>query len=251
MTGFERDNDVIPRLQLAPNETLQGYDRWSQSYDHEDNPLVTATSWVFDRSPLGAADCAVLDLGCGTGRNAWRVLGEGARSYIGVDGSHGMLSMAAQHNRDPRVQFIHADLLSPWKLEEQVDLAMMVLVLEHLPALEAIARTLSHVVKTGGRLRVVDLHPERVATGTLAHFHDGAHDVQFASVAHSVPMLCDVLDGVGFDVVRRDWLASDSLVTAVPQLAKYRGLKIVLDIKATRRPAIPRGTAKQSVMHRE
>ncbi|GEM_PF-1114691 len=251
MTGFERDNDVNQRLQLAPGETLQGYDRWSRSYDHEDNPLVTATSWVLDRSPLGAADCEVLDLGCGTGRNAWRVLNEGARGYVGVDGSHGMLSIATQQNRDPRVQFMHADLLSPWKLEEQVDLALMVLVLEHLPTLDAMARTLSHVVKSGGRLRIVDLHPERVANGTLAHFRDGGQDVQFASVAHNISVLTDVLDNAGFDVVRRDWLASDSLVTAVPQLAKYRGLKIIIDIKATRRPSSARGTAKQSVMSRE
>ncbi|MFN0250823.1 MAG: class I SAM-dependent methyltransferase [Kofleriaceae bacterium] len=250
MTGFERDNDLNQRRQLAPNQTLEGYDRWAQSYDHEDNPLVTATSWVLDRMALGAANCAVLDLGCGTGRNAWRVLGEGARSYIGVDGSQGMLAIAAQHNRDPRVQFMHADLLSPWKLEEQVDLAMMVLVLEHLPTLDAIAKTLAHVVRPGGRLRIVDLHPERVASGTLAHFRDGAQDVQFASVAQNIPMLCDVLDGAGFDVVRRDWLASDSLVTAVPQLGKYQGLKVVLDIKGTRR-ASARGTTKQSAMNRE
>lgn len=248
MTGFERDNDVNQPLQLAPGETLKGYDRWAQSYDHEDNPLITATSWVLDRMALGAADCDVLDLGCGTGRNAWRVLGEGARSYTGVDGSHGMLSIATQQNRDPRVQFMHADLLAPWKLEQQVDLAMMVLVLEHLPTLDALAQTLSHVVKTGGRLRIVDLHPERIATGTLAHFHDGARDVQFASVAHNVSMLSDVLDAAGFDVVRRDWLASDPLITAVPQLAKYRGLKIVLDLKATRRASSARGTAKQPAM---
>lgn len=246
MTGFERDKDVNRLLQLAPGETLKGYDRWSQSYDHEDNPLITATSWVLDRMALGAADCDVLELGCGTGRNAWRVLNEGARSYTGVDGSDGMLSIATQQNRDPRVKFMRADLLTAWKLEEPVDLAMMVLVLEHLPTLDAIAQTLSHVVKPGGRLRIVDLHPERVATGTLAHFHDGGQDIQFSSVAHNIPMLCDVLEHAGFDVVRRDWLASDPLITAVPQLAKYRGLKIVLDIKATRRSA--RGTAKQVAM---
>ncbi len=244
MTGFERDDDRKQRFQLAPGETLQGYDRWSHSYDHEDNPLITATSWVLDRMGLGAADCDVLELGCGTGRNAPRALSEGARSYTGVDGSAGMLSIAAQHVRDPRVKFMHADLLAAWKLDHPVDLALMVLVLEHLPTLDAIARTLSAVVRPGGRLRIVDLHPERVATGTLAHFHDGAHDVQFASVAHSIPMLCDVLESAGFDVVRRDWLASDSLVSAVPPLAKYRGLKIVLDIKGTRRASHARGTGK-------
>jgi hypothetical protein len=39
----------------------------------------------------------------------------------------------------------------------------------------------------------------------------------------------------GFDVVRRDWLASDALVGAVPSLAHCRGLKLLIDLKATRR----------------
>jgi len=80
---------------LAPSDTLSGYDRWAASYDHETNPVIAATSWVLDHAPLGCADAEVVELGCGTGRNIPRVLGEGARSYVGVDGSYGMLNMAS------------------------------------------------------------------------------------------------------------------------------------------------------------
>ncbi|HEX5062517.1 MAG TPA: methyltransferase domain-containing protein, partial [Kofleriaceae bacterium] len=91
--------------QLAAQDTLAGYDRWAASYDAEPNALMSATAWVLDRAPLGCADCDVLELGCGTGRNAQRVIAEGARSYTGLDGSQGMLAVAAQRYNDPRISF--------------------------------------------------------------------------------------------------------------------------------------------------
>lgn len=222
-------------IQLSPGETLAGYDRWSISYDHEDNPMIHATSWVLDRAPLGCADADVLELGCGTGRHVARVISEGARSYLGIDGSAGMLAMATRHHVDPRVAFERVDLNVPWTSPRQFDYALVVLVLEHLPMLDDLAHTLARAVRPGGRVRIVDLHPERIATGSLAHFHDGRAQVRFASVAHPVMAIGDALERVGFDVVRRDWLATDTMIAGVPAVAKHRGLKIVLDLKATRR----------------
>src|SRR5436190_5020712 len=142
---------------LAPHETLHGYDRWSASYDHETNPLIAATSWVLEHAPIGCADADVVELGCGTGRNIARVLGEGARSYLGVDGSQGMLNVAAEHFRDPRVKFFAADLLAPWRPARPFDLGLVVLVLEHLPTLEPLFDSLSRAIRVGGRVRIVDL----------------------------------------------------------------------------------------------
>jgi SAM-dependent methyltransferase len=232
MTMYEPPrNEVF----LAPSETLHGYDRWSASYDHENNPLIAATSWVLDRSPLGCGDADVLELGCGTGRNVERVIGEGARSYLGIDGSSGMLGIAGRRFVDPRIAFEQADLLAPLGLAKPFDYALMVLVLEHLPTLEVLAQTLGRAVRPGGRVRIVDLHPERVSSGSLAHFHEGATEIRFASVAHPVMVIGDVLEAAGFEVVRRDWIASDAMIAAVPSIAKHRGVKVVLDVRATRR----------------
>jgi len=217
---------------LGSAETLVGYDRWSASYDHEPNPLVAATSWVLDRSPLG----------CGTGRHAQRAISEGARSYVGLDGSHGMLNVAMQRYADPRIRFCAVDLLAPWTLPEQFDFALIVLVLEHLPILEPMFVSLARAMRPGGRVRVIDLHPERIAAGSYARFREGATAVHFSSVAHAVPTLCAALENVGFDAVRRDWLATDTMVSAVPGLTKYRGLRLVLDLALTRRGRERRGT---------
>jgi SAM-dependent methyltransferase len=238
MTGDSSSRDEV----LAATETLGGYDRWSASYDAEPNPLVAATAWVLDRAPLGCADADVLELGCGTGRHAARVIGDGARSYTGIDGSHGMLQVAMMRYSDPRISFGLADLLAPWTLPKQYDFALLVLVLEHLPLLDPLLLSLARAIKPGGRVRVVDLHPERVAAGSYAHFHDGSSTVHFTSVAHNVPLLCAAFDHAGFDTVRRDWLATDTMATEVPGVAKYRGTKLVLDLILTRRGRERRGS---------
>jgi SAM-dependent methyltransferase len=231
MTTFEYPREEF----LAPSDTLRGYDRWSLSYDTETNPVIAATAWVLDHAPLGCADQEVVELGCGTGRNIGRVIGDGARSYVGVDGSYGMLNMASMNVADQRVSFVAQDLMTPWKPTKQFDLGMIVLLLEHMPMLDVLFESLARAIKPGGRVRIVDLHPERIVTGSFAHFREGVTEVRFASVAHPVGAICAALDGAGFDVVRRDWLAADALVGAVPSLARHRGLKLLIDLKATRR----------------
>ncbi|MGE5185016.1 MAG: class I SAM-dependent methyltransferase, partial [Acidobacteriota bacterium] len=160
--------DDVPRIQLAAADTLGGYDRWAPSYDVEPNALIAATAWVLERAPLGCSGVDVLDVGCGTGRAAQRVLAEGARSYTGLDGSQGMLAVATQRYRDPRISFGLVDLLAPWSLPRQFDFALVSLVLEHLPSVDALLVSLARAIKPGGRVRIVDLHPERVATGSSA-----------------------------------------------------------------------------------
>lgn len=230
--------------QLLPySDTLGGYDRWAASYDAQPNAIVTATSWVLDRAPLGCADCDVLELGCGTGRNVRRILSEGARSYLGLDASGGMLHVATQRHVDPRVTFGAADLLGMWAVPKQYDFALVVLVIEHLHSLEPLLVSLARAIKPGGRARIIDLHPERVAAGTNAHFHDGERELAFTSFAHDVPMLCAATEAVGFDPVRRDWLATDTMVSEVPSIAKHRGLRVLLDLKLTRRQRDRRGSS--------
>jgi SAM-dependent methyltransferase len=234
--------DGVPRIQLASIDTLGGYDRWAPSYDGEPNGLIAATSWVLDRAPLGCGGVDVLEIACGTGRHVPRVLAEGARSYTGLDGSQGMLAIAAQRYRDPRISFGLVDLLAPWSMPRQYDFALISLVLEHLPHVDALLISLARAMRAGGRVRMVDLHPERIAAGSAAHFRDGATEVCFASVAHAVPSLCMAIEQAGFDVVRRDWLATDTMVSEVPSVASHRGLKLVLDLKLTRRGRDRRGS---------
>jgi SAM-dependent methyltransferase len=224
----------VSRQDLKSEETLAGYDRWAKSYDAVDNPLVAATAWVMDRAPLGCEGLDVIELGCGTGRNAFRVLGAGARSYLGVDGSPGMLDVARGRVSDARASFEVVDLGGGWVPERRFDLALVVLVLEHLAELGPLARTLAAALRAGGRARLVDLHADRIARGSVAHFDEGGTEVVFPSVAHPPQAIATALAAAGFEVTLREHLADDVLLAAVPRAAKHRGLPLVIDVVARR-----------------
>jgi SAM-dependent methyltransferase len=219
---------------LPATETLRGYDRWAQTYDRVDNPAVASSSWILDRAPLDCRDQDVVELGCGTGRNALRVLAEGARSYTGVDGSRGMLAVASERVPDPRAHWIEADLVASWTSPRTYDLALVVLVLEHLPRLDVLASSLASAVRPGGRIRIVDLHHDVIDAGAIAQFDDGGANVRFTSVAHPVDAVRDALDAAGFDVELRIHLVTDEMATAIPKLAKYRGRPHDIDITGVR-----------------
>jgi len=222
---------------LSPTDTLRGYDLWSTQYDGGDNPMIAATAWSLDARPLALRDARVLELGCGTGRNAARVLAGGARAYLGVDGSAGMLDLARARVADPRCAWKLAALDHEIALGDpgSFDVALIVLVLEHLRSLSPLFATAARALRPGGVLRIAEIHPSLVGAGTVAHFHDGAREVRFTSVAHDLVGLQRQLSGAGFAIAHiEEHLADGALLAAVPRLAKHRGRAVVLDVAATR-----------------
>jgi ubiquinone/menaquinone biosynthesis C-methylase UbiE len=224
---------------IDPADTLRAYDQWATHYDVDDNPLVAATGLCLRARPLEAAGMRVVELGCGTGRNAPAVLAAGALAYTGVDGSAGMLAEARRRVNDARARWIEAELAQlppPAEADGLHDAALIVLVLEHLTELDGVFAALARWLRPGGALRILELHPDRIAAGTVAHFHD-EHGVEhrFTSTAHPVAALGAALVRSGFTV---EWvveeLADEMLIAAVPRLAKHQGKPVVLDVLARR-----------------
>jgi SAM-dependent methyltransferase len=195
------------------------------------NPMVAATELVLDRAPLGCAGQDVVEFGCGTGGNVARVLREGARTYLGVDGSPGMLARARAEIADPRASFVEADVHGALDLGARFDLALIVLVLEHVRDLAPLFASVRRALHDRGRLRIVEIHPDLVADGTVAHFDDGGAELRFTSTAHAPDALAAALEAAGLAVEhRRAWSADE--LAAVSKLAKHRGRPFVLDVTA-------------------
>jgi ubiquinone/menaquinone biosynthesis C-methylase UbiE/predicted ester cyclase len=162
------------------------YDRWAPTYDSDDNRtrdldgrLLRALDWPW-------SDLDVVEIGCGTGKNTeW--LAPRSRSVVGLDVSLAMLDRARK--RAPAARFVRADLLEPWPLDTaSADAVRFDLVLEHvatadLPRVFAEAR---RVLRPGGRLRVCELHPDRQAGGSRAHFHADGQRIDVPAHAHVV-----------------------------------------------------------------
>lgn len=227
--------DMPQRRHLPPEATLAGYDRWAPDYDQAPNPMVAAARWSLLLRPLAVAGADVVEFGCGTGRHAPGLLAAGARSFTGVDGSLGMLEAARRRLDDPRVHWLHAALHAVPLPAASCDVVLVVLVLEHLADLAPMLAEAARVLRRGGKLRLVDIHPDLVAHGTGAHFADGNAELHFARFVHPLPRLRATLATNGFVVEHfAEHAAEGDLLRAVPKLGKHAGNRVLFDLTARR-----------------
>ena len=89
--------------------TREGYDRWAEIYDAEQNWLIYLEEPEVERLMGDVAGLDIVDVGCGTGRHAVRLAERGA-SVVGVDFSTGMLSRARTKPGAEKVRWIVHDL---------------------------------------------------------------------------------------------------------------------------------------------
>lgn len=113
-------------------------------------------SWgrgVIDRLALAGGE-TVLELGCGTGRDAAILLAEQPRCrLIGLDGSPAMLA-TARDTLAPyadRVRLVEADLRAPFSVDEPADAAMSVATLHWLPDHRTVFGSVAAALRPGGR----------------------------------------------------------------------------------------------------
>jgi len=227
---------VTPSVQLTAAQTLEGYDRWAPGYDEHVNPLVAATGWLLEQALPPWAGADVVELGCGTGRNAAAVLAAGARSYLGVDGSEGMLAQARHRVADGRAAFCLADLHRRLPLPDGCcDQLLIVLVLEHIAAPGQLFAEVARLLRPGGELRLLEIHPELLGAGRNAHFELEGTEVRFTSQLHPVAALLDALTAAGLAVAAERSVSAETLASIVPRLARHVGRDVVLDLVARKR----------------
>jgi trans-aconitate 2-methyltransferase len=101
-----------------------------------------------------AGEETVLELGCGTGRDAELLLDAlPAGRVVAVDGSAHMLAQLRHRlaGRMDRITVVHADLREPLTLDEQVDAALSVATLHWLPDHDVVFQTVAASLRPGGR----------------------------------------------------------------------------------------------------
>ncbi|KAF1933321.1 S-adenosyl-L-methionine-dependent methyltransferase [Didymella exigua CBS 183.55] len=168
----------------------EAYDQWATVYDTDGNMLQSIDDdelnallpSLLDRlawSP--ASSVAVLDLGCGTGRNTARLLSYAwpsskSISVTGLDFSAGMLALArakltpiANARKNAALRLEHCDPFPqpptapsnpPTSLAlPRQDLVISTLVLEHIP-LPTFFATLAALLAPGGTALVTNMHAE-------------------------------------------------------------------------------------------
>jgi malonyl-CoA O-methyltransferase len=214
-------------------DVVSGYDLWSADYDAFDNPLVALASHAIDQRAATFAGKRVIELGCGTGRNAIRVLAAGASSYLGVDSSGGMLARARARSLAARAAWVLTPIEALEAKNGPFDVVLTSLVLEHFPSLHGALHAARTVAVEGAILRAFELHPAQHARGKRAHFRLGDREVALPSYAHDEAEIAAALTCTGWALeASTSWYPTPAMIAASPKLARYVGSPLLLEIAA-------------------
>jgi ubiquinone/menaquinone biosynthesis C-methylase UbiE len=194
-TGADHDdrrlNSVIARRRTKSQEFFSSA---SGQWDRLRTDLFGATFHLHALLSLLDPVAVVGDLGCGTGQLS-ELVAPHVREVIAVDGSADMLQAArarlgAHGNVDIRLGTLEALPID----HEQLDIAMMGLVLHHVPDPAVVVSEAGRVLKPGGRLLIIDMLP-----------HDRAeYQLQMGHVWLGFPerQVRKLLTAAGFDHIR-------------------------------------------------
>jgi ubiquinone/menaquinone biosynthesis C-methylase UbiE len=220
-------------------EIIEGYDKWSDKYDSDANPLITLEQEITLELVGDIQGQKVLDLGCGTGRYCLLFSQRGAR-VVGVDPSPGMLDQAkrkvTQSNDFELLQGTLEQLHFP---DEHFDLVVSALTLSHLPELEPTLREVARALKIGGRLVISDVHPFWPVSGHdyTEFFDESGQEYRMPVYTHLVEEYWDLFKkfGLKLDEIREPKI-DDWLIQRFPSLKDYRDIPLGIIFKVCKRP---------------
>jgi len=207
--------------------TREGYDRWAEIYDVEQNPLISLEEPEVDRllGDVGGLDIA--DIGCGTGRHAVRLAARGA-NVVGVDFSNGMLARAREKDGASDVRWVVHDVNDlPLPLADRAfDRVLCALVVDHIGELRAFFAELGRMCAADGRVVVTVMHPAMMLKGTQARFvdPDTGQETRPQSQPNLIADYINAAIGAGLRILEvGEHAVDDELARRVPRAQKYLG----------------------------
>jgi malonyl-CoA O-methyltransferase len=211
--------------------TRDGYDRWAEIYDVEDNPLIALEEPHVAQLLGDVKGLAIADIGCGTGRYAVRLAHAGAL-VTAVDFSEAMLQRARAKPGAGAVTFVYHDLAETFPLADaSFDRVLSCLVVDHIADLTRFFAELRRLCKPAGFVVVSVMHPAMMLRGIQARFTDPAtgREVRPQSYPHQVSdyVMGAVRTGLTFDHLS-EHAVDDDLAARSPRAGKYLGWPLLL-----------------------
>jgi malonyl-CoA O-methyltransferase len=217
--------------------TREGYDRWSEIYDDELNPLVVIEGPEVTRALGEVRGLDVLDVGCGTGRHAVELARAGAR-VTGVDFSSGMLEKARAKPGAEGVRFVHQDASGVLPFAARAfDRVISCLVLDHVRDVAGFFGELRRVCRDDGFIVTSVMHPAMMLKGVQARFTDPRTGEKVWP--QSVPnQICDYVMGALAAGLRVKALSEhtvgEEVVARAPRAERYLGWPMLFMMTLTR-----------------
>lgn len=220
----EKARYLSPAIEVVP--TREGYDRWSEIYDAEENPLIILEDRWIGSLLADFPGRDVADIGCGTARHAGPLSGAGAR-VTALDFSSGMLARARTRDTTRGVRFVVADLSRSFPLATGAfPRALSTLVLDHVVDLVHFFAELERILAPGGRAVLSVMHPAMLQRGVFARFTDPRSGEKVAprSQPHQLSDYVMAALRSGLDLTHFTEHAVDGVLAArSARIAKYEG----------------------------
>ncbi len=164
------EDESRANLEVAPVQ--QGYARWSETYDVQDNPLIILEEPLVRSLQGEVQGLKVADIGCGTGRHTVQLSEAGAR-VTAIDFAPEMMAQAIEKTKDQEVRFVTHDLTERFPFDSDAfDRVLCCLVLEHIPDLDPVIREMARICRPGGFVLISELHPAMFLRRVQARFTD-------------------------------------------------------------------------------
>jgi ubiquinone/menaquinone biosynthesis C-methylase UbiE/DNA-binding MarR family transcriptional regulator len=149
--------------------------------------LYGATSHLRALAGLIDPEAVIGDLGCGTGSIS-QTLSQFCDRIIAVDASKEMLDAARENlGGYGQVEFRHGSLEKLPIANGELDIAVMMLVLHHLPEPKRVLTEAARVLKAGGRVLILDMmpHEREEYRQTMGHVWLGFTEKQMTQWLHN------------------------------------------------------------------
>ncbi len=135
---------------------LEGYNRWSETYQTEDNPIKRLSDEFIKNELPDLKGKHILDAGCGVGTLCELAISRGASFVKGIDLSPKMIEHAKRNCL--KGEFEAADLATD-VIDRKYDVVICGLVLGHIESLESALMNLLGALRPGGHVIITDFHP--------------------------------------------------------------------------------------------
>lgn len=204
----------------SANNVKASYAKWSQTYDHVENPTRDLDRKVIPKVLINLRGKDVIEAGCGTGKNTtW--LAKTARSLKSFDLSEEMVNVARQKITGANVEFVQHNITERWIFPNDCcDVVTINLVLEHIEDIDFVFKEAYRVLRKNGKLFVCELHPDKQKKGTKARFTEikGNPIIEIDSFYHSKVDYSNAGKIAGFkNITLKDWFDEEES-NQVPRL---------------------------------
>jgi len=190
----------------------EAYKDWAATYDTDRNLTRDLDAQVTERSLGNLRFKAILEVGCGTGKNTALFAGIGEQ-VTALDFSEAMIEQARKKTPFDNVAFQVADITERWPIEDAaVDLVTFNLVLEHIEDLNFVFSEASRVLANDGTVFVSELHPFRQYRGVVARFERDDRRIEIPAFVHHISDFLKAAgkNNLGLVELEEDWHAEDA-----------------------------------------